>query len=296
MPDTMLQTIDSAAPQQGGGIMDGYRSPAIGKLVAARAKASAKIKAIVKDKQAKVESRKDGGRSYSYQYADLADVLEAIEEAISEQGLAIFQTTQDRGRDGTYLITTLAHESDQWIAAEIRLKSADAGPQVYGSEMTYLRRYAVLAALALAPESDDDGKQAQDRADQARQQPQQRPDRPARAEMAPRVSRSVQQVSSESGEPVLVPIERGSNGDLLIGRWVTAGKNALASKPEAWRRAWLELHGVEIEEVRAAHPDWADKLEGIAVTLVQKSACGRISPLPPGFRRRGRRPACRGRS
>ena len=101
-------------------------------------------------------------------------MLEAIEEAISEQGLAIFQTTQDRGRDGTYLITTLAHESDQWIAAEIRLKNADQGPQVYGSEMTYLRRYAVLAALALAPEADDDGKAAQDRADQARQRPAQR--------------------------------------------------------------------------------------------------------------------------
>src|SRR3954454_17925222 len=161
MPDTMIQT-EIAAPQQGGGIMEGYRSPSIGKLVAARAKASAKIKAIIKDKKADIPN-KNGGRGYQYAYADLADVLEAIADAISEQGLAIFQTTQDRGRDGTYLITTLAHESDQWIAAEIRLKSADAGPQVYGSEKSYLRRYAVLAALALAPEADDDGKTAQDR-------------------------------------------------------------------------------------------------------------------------------------
>ena len=89
--------------------------------MSARAKASSKIKAIVKDKQAKVESRKEGGRSYSYQYADLADVLEAIEEAISEQGLAVLQTTQDRGRDGTFLITTLAHEFDQWIASELKV-------------------------------------------------------------------------------------------------------------------------------------------------------------------------------
>jgi hypothetical protein len=110
--------------------MAGYRSPAIGKRVTARAK----IKAIVKDKQAKVESRKDGGRSYSYSSADLADVLEAIEDAISEQGLAILQTTQDRGGNGTFLVTTLAHESDPWIAADICLKSADIGPQVYGSE------------------------------------------------------------------------------------------------------------------------------------------------------------------
>ena len=118
MPDTMIQAEMSPVTSASCGVMDGYRSPSIGKLVLARAKASAKIKAIVKAKKATVESRKEGGRGYQYAYADLADVLEAIEEAISEQGLAILQTTQDRGRDGTFLITTLAHESDQWIAAE----------------------------------------------------------------------------------------------------------------------------------------------------------------------------------
>jgi hypothetical protein len=166
--------------------MSGYRSLQIGALVAARAKSAAKIKSIVKDKSAKVESRKEGGRSYSYQYADLADVLDAVEDALAENGLAIFQTTRDRGRDGTYLLTTLAHESDQWVAGEIRLRNTEGGPQVLGSEMTYLRRYAVLAVLALAPEQDDDGAAAQGRADQqARQKPAQRVDRPARAGDSP---------------------------------------------------------------------------------------------------------------
>jgi hypothetical protein len=264
MPDTMIQTETSPVLIPAScGVMDGYRSASIGKLVAARAKASTKIKAIVKDKQAKVESRKEGGRSYSYQYADLADVLEAIEEAISEQGLAIFQTTMDRGRDGTFLITTLAHESDQWIAAEIRLKSTDAGPQIFGSEMTYLRRYAVLAALALAPEADDDGKTAQDRADQSRRSLVQRVERLARTE-TPSTSQANRQPSDESGAPVLMQIDRGKDG-LLIGRWVTAAKNVLDGKPEDWRRNWLELHGVELEEVRRVSAEWADKLESIAI-------------------------------
>jgi hypothetical protein len=57
------------------------------------------------------------------------------------------------------------------------LRNTEGGPQVLGSELTYLRRYAVLAALALAPEQDDDGKGARDRADQqARQRPVQRPE------------------------------------------------------------------------------------------------------------------------
>ena len=82
----------------------------------------------------------------------------------------------------------MAHESDQWLAAEIRLKSTDTGPQVLGSEMTYLRRYSVLSILALAPEQDDDGKHAQDRADQARQRPAQHVERPARIPKRHRLS------------------------------------------------------------------------------------------------------------
>lgn len=165
MPDTMIPPQHSDC-----GVMDRYRSPAIGKLVGARAKAVASIKKIIKDKSATIPT-KTGGAGYKYRYADLADVIEAVEDGLAGQGLALFQTTQDRDR-ATYLVTTLAHESDQWISSEIRLKSADQGPQVYGSEMTYLRRYSVLALLSLAPDQDDDGRAAQDRhAPTARPQP-----------------------------------------------------------------------------------------------------------------------------
>jgi hypothetical protein len=261
MPDTMVQTDPAPAVIPAScGVMDGYRSAQIGKLVAARAKASSKIKAIVKDKQAKVESRKEGGRSYSYQYADLADVLEAIEEAISEQGLAIFQTTQDRDRNGTYLVTTLAHESDQWIAGEIRLKNADQGPQVYGSEMTYLRRYAVLAALALAPEADDDGKAAQEQANQqVRQRPAQRAVQPRRTDMAPKPSQASERPPVELAAPVHTPIVGGN-----IGPWLSDAWDLLSECPVEWRRAWLELHAAELDQVRAKRPDWADNIQALA--------------------------------
>jgi hypothetical protein len=264
MPDTMIQTDMPAAPASCG-VMDRYRSPQIGKLVAARAKASAKIKAIIKDKRAEIPS-KTGGRGYQYAYADLADVLEAVEDAISEVALAIIQTTQDRGRDGTFLITTLAHESDQWVAAEIRLKSADAGPQVYGSEMTYLRRYAVLAALALAPEADDDGKAAQDRADQqGRQRPAQRADRPMPPVPAPRASQPVQQAPSEVSEPAHMEIPIGAAGT-LYGRWTRQALDTLAGRPERWRRDWLALHVMELAEMRGAHPEYCDRVEAAAIT------------------------------
>src|SRR6187402_2367371 len=102
MPDTMISQTDTPATPAYCGVMDRYRSPQIGKLVAARAKATTKIKAIIKDRKADIPN-KTGGRGYQYSYADLATVLDAVEDAISEQGMAIFQVTQDRGRDGTYL-------------------------------------------------------------------------------------------------------------------------------------------------------------------------------------------------
>jgi hypothetical protein len=259
MPDTMLHTDTSPALTPAScGVMDRYRSPSIGKLVAARAKASAKIKAIVKDKQAKVESRKEGGRSYSYQYADLADVLDAIEEAISEQGMAIFQVTQDRGRDGTYLVTTLSHDSDQWIAGEIRLRNTEGGPQVLGSELTYLRRYAVLSILALAPEGDDDGATAQGRADQQarqprqiRQEPQERrqPTQPPTPPAPP-----AQAAPEASDEPTHMPLPMGKDGP-LVNRWTKSVLDILDGKSIEWRYAWVALHSDELSEVHALRPD-----------------------------------------
>lgn len=260
MPDTMIQDITPAQAPVSCGVMSGYRSDSIGKLVSARAKASAKIKAIVKDKKAKVESRKEGGRSYEYAYADLSTIFDSIEEAISEQGLAIIQTTQDRGRDGTYLITTLAHESDQWVAGEIRLKNADQGPQVYGSEMTYLRRYAVLAALALAPEADDDGKAAQDRADQ-----QPKPPRQDRVKPAPKAMPTAPKATpAASDEPQRMLMPMGQDGPLL-GRWTKAALEALDGKSPEWRHAWLALHVDEMTELRWSRADYADRIDAAVV-------------------------------
>ena len=71
MPDTMIHHDMPAAAPVSCGVMDRYRSVSIGKLVSARAKATTKIKAIIKDKKADIPN-KNGGRGYQYAYADLA--------------------------------------------------------------------------------------------------------------------------------------------------------------------------------------------------------------------------------
>jgi hypothetical protein len=175
MPDTMLPQTTTQVPAAPCGVLSDYRSPLIGQLVAARAKASGEIRRIVKDKKAEIPN-KNGGRGYVYAYADLASVMDAVDDALAAQELALFQTTVDR-KGTVFLVTTLAHSSDQWIASEIRVGGLDAGPQVFGSALTYMRRYSALSILGIAPDSDDDGRAAQDRADQqARQKPVQQPE------------------------------------------------------------------------------------------------------------------------
>jgi hypothetical protein len=264
MPDTMIATETSPALTPAScGVMEGFRSPSIGKLALARAHATKEIKSIIKDKTADIQG-KPGGRSFKYAYADLASVMEAVEDALAAAELAVFQTLQDR-KGATYLITTLAHSSDQWISSELKVSSVDVGPQVFGSALTYARRYAVLAALALAPEADDDGRAAQDRADQqSRQKPQDRAEAPRSSNPTPKPVERTQRHPSGSDEPHHIPMASDAGG-FLIRDWLGLAKAAIDGQPEAWRRRWLELHQQELADLRSMRPEWADKVEAAAI-------------------------------
>lgn len=262
MPDTMIPTEATSPPAPAlCGVLSDYRSPLIGQLVAARAKAAGEIKRIIKDKKAEIPN-KQGGRGYQYAYADLAGVMEAVEDALAAQEMAIFQTIQERGGKPV-LVTTLAHSSDQWISSEVRIASPDAGPQVFGSSLTYMRRYSALAILGIAPDTDDDGKAAQERADQARQRPAQRVEQPKR----PATSQQTQATprpSNESKAPEHMPVPMGTDG-LLVGKWTKDALDILTGKPEVWRREWLAMHEQEMETVQDIRPDYAGKVASAAI-------------------------------
>jgi hypothetical protein len=60
------------------------------------------------------------------------------------------------------LETELRHETGEQVVSRMLLPVApDAGAKALGSALTYARRYALLAVLALAPDEDDDGAAAQ---------------------------------------------------------------------------------------------------------------------------------------
>lgn len=62
--------------------------------------------------------------------------------------------------DGDGLTTIVMHESGEWIMATAKLELSKPDPQGQGSAITYMRRYALSAALGLVTEDDDDGNAA----------------------------------------------------------------------------------------------------------------------------------------
>lgn len=135
------------------------RSPEIGKLAEALAKAQAKIRPAKKTAD---------NPFYHKKYADLDAVIEASRDALTENGLAIIQPVEMEG-DFYFIETTLLHSSGEWISSRLKItpmkQVKDSGwvpspdPQSIGVAISYGRRYAYQAMICGAAE-DDDGNQA----------------------------------------------------------------------------------------------------------------------------------------
>ena len=87
-------------------------------------------------------------------YADLTSVWAVIRPHLKKNRLAVFQTTNDDG-EFVNVITTLAHDSGEWIRGSLKMKPVKNDPQGIGSALTYARRYALAAMCGVSQEDDD---------------------------------------------------------------------------------------------------------------------------------------------
>lgn len=90
------------------------------------------------------------GYAGRYTYATLPDMLDAIKPTLTAHNFFLSQLC-----DGDQLITKLIHKSGAELESRIVLSSERVDAQKYGSWMTYMRRYAILAMFSLAGEDDD---------------------------------------------------------------------------------------------------------------------------------------------
>jgi hypothetical protein len=136
------------------GIPGLYRSDAVGELMQALAAAQPKFAPIMKERTAEVISRRTGGR-YTYAYADLADVLDAVRPALAEHGIALIQCPiEAEGQAGAF---TVIAKGEQWVGVSMLVPyDPTLGAQGKGSAVTYARRYGLTALLGVAARGEDD--------------------------------------------------------------------------------------------------------------------------------------------
>lgn len=127
------------------------QSTTIGALAASLAKAQKSFKPAIKDAN---------NPFFKSKYVDLAGAIDAVRDALADNGLALVQST-DAG-DKMVLHTTLLHSSGEWISGTYPITAVKTDPQGIGSAVTYARRYSLMALLGIAAE-DDDGEAAHGR-------------------------------------------------------------------------------------------------------------------------------------
>lgn len=130
-------------------------------LLGALAQAQGAFGQVVKNRS--VTIRQKSGGSYTFEYADLAAIRDATQDALSKNGIAILSFPVKRAGD-RYLRTIITHSDGGFIWAELPIPSAADGEtseaiKAFGGYMTYLRRYLVIGMLNLSadPDLDEDG-------------------------------------------------------------------------------------------------------------------------------------------
>ena len=91
-----------------------------------------------------------GGR-----YADLASCIDAVMDALNNNGLALIQKCYDCP-DAIMVETMFVHESGEMLECGIlRFPATKNDPQGFMSALTYARRGSLMSACGIAPEDDD---------------------------------------------------------------------------------------------------------------------------------------------
>lgn len=118
-------------------------------------------KALAKAQGIMTPASKDGlNPHFRSSYATLDGIWQAARKPLADNGLSVVQSLLP----DNILVTTLLHESGQWMRSYLKLNPTKNDLQGIGSALTYGRRYS-LAAIVGISQADDDGEAASERAE-----------------------------------------------------------------------------------------------------------------------------------
>lgn len=134
-------------------------SESVAALAAALAKAQARLVNPEKSLTATITSGRGGEAGRTFRYAPLSSGLEIVRKTLSENEIAVIQTTAvDQDSRILNLTTLLAHASGEWIASQwpVCALAEIINPHRMGAALTYARRYALFTLVGIAGEDDMD--------------------------------------------------------------------------------------------------------------------------------------------
>lgn len=156
-------------------------------------------KAFAKTQQEMKQPLKDANNPFfKSKYVPLENVVEAITESASKNGLSFTQFPSS-DEDGNVTVGTLVmHSSGEWIEYDpIKMKPVKNDPQSIGSAITYAKRYALSAIFGITSDQDDDGNEA---TQTKKQQPKKVNDPVISVEKANYYLKEIAAISAEKGK------------------------------------------------------------------------------------------------
>ena len=134
-------------------------SESIGALAGALAKAQAELTNPQKSMTATIPALFPREAEKTFRYAPLSAGLDLVRKCLSQQEIAVVQTTAvDKEAGFVQLTTVLAHSSGEWMSSDwpVCPVSETAAPHRMGAALTYARRYALFTLVGIAGEDDLD--------------------------------------------------------------------------------------------------------------------------------------------
>ncbi len=231
------------------------RSKDINELVEALAKAQGEFASV---------EQSGYNKHFKSSYATLDDIIAAVKEPLSKNGLAYMQFF-GQDESGQTLTTMLAHENGQFISTMVRIVVSGPGSNEMhrlGSTLTYLRRYMLAALLGVNSETDDDGNASGQRDNGKQQAP------PPQSEKA----------KAAQEQKALVEQERTTTKDKLIVRGQEVGLLSDPLKGDEWGPFYAVLGDVYTALRATNAPDGGfGKLLPAGLALIEAAA---ITPEP----------------
>ena len=203
------------------------------KLSAALVKAQSSISCVSKDRKV------DAGR-FQYSYITLAAVIEHVRKPLTDNGLWFVQLLEADDAGKYRLVTRLTHSSGQFIEGRTPLMVESSDNQKFGSALSYMRRYSLIAMLGVAPDEDDDANSADGKDVKTLPSAQRKPlNPPAKKAAEPTKPAGVESEMSEIIKGV--PDANGAN-------WCVRNMKRKSWADDVKKRLWLELvrRGVEV--------------------------------------------------